>query len=515
MSDEIRMGPHANADQGPSESPMSARAWATFVAVAVLWGIPYLLIKIAVGDGVPPAFVAWVRILLGAAILLGLAWRARVLGGLRGRVKWLAAFAVAEIAVPFPLIAAGEQHVTSSLAAILIATAPLFVALLALRFDPSERPSLRQLAGLILGLAGVSGLVGLDIAGRADEFLGAAPVLTAAFCYAVGPMIFKRRLADLDRRASMGASLALAALFLAPAAALHPPTAVPSARAIVALLGLALFCTAAALVLWGALIGQVGAGRALVVTYVNPLVAVALGMAILGERPGVGAIAGLLLILGGSWLSTNGHLPGRLDRLAILASPRSTFKAEQSSGWSRSSRSPTLNPKPGGMTMRFMTTNRANKNSEMDTRQDHMLVAAMDMRKTTMLLWIVQGLLAVLFLFAGGMKLILPLDALTKQMPLPLPGLFLRFIGLAEVLGGIGLILPSLLRIRMVLTPLAACGLVIIMIGAAVYTLAGGGGAAALIPLVVGLLASFVAYGRWRLTPHRGYAHASPLHSAG
>jgi hypothetical protein len=110
-------------------------------------------------------------------------------------------------------------------------------------------------------------------------------------------------------------------------------------------------------------------------------------------------------------------------------------------------------------------------------------------------LWIVQGLLALLFLFAGGTKLVMPLEALTEQSPLP--GLFLRFIGVAEVLGGVGLILPGLLRIRQALTPLAAIGLVVIMIGAAVLTLAGGQVAAALIPLVVGLLLAFIAYGRW------------------
>ncbi len=120
----------------------------------------------------------------------------------------------------------------------------------------------------------------------------------------------------------------------------------------------------------------------------------------------------------------------------------------------------------------------------------------------TYALWIVQGLLALIFLFAGGMKLVLPLEVLTEQMPLP--GLFVRFIGVAEVLGALGLILPGLLHIRPGLTPLAAAGLVIIMIGATVLTLAGGDVAPALIPLVVGLLAAFVAYGRWRLTPHRG-----------
>ena len=120
----------------------------------------------------------------------------------------------------------------------------------------------------------------------------------------------------------------------------------------------------------------------------------------------------------------------------------------------------------------------------------------------TYALWIVQGLLAALFLWAGGMKVVLPLEQLTG--PVPLPGLFLRFIGIAEVLGAAGLILPGLLRIRPGLTPLAAAGLVIIMIGATALTLASGEVVLALIPLLVGLLAVFIAYGRWRLAPIRG-----------
>jgi hypothetical protein len=117
-------------------------------------------------------------------------------------------------------------------------------------------------------------------------------------------------------------------------------------------------------------------------------------------------------------------------------------------------------------------------------------------------LWIVQGLLALVFLFSGGMKLVLPLDKLTADMPLP--GWFVRYLGLAELLGGIGLVVPALLRIRPGLTPLAAAGLVVIMIGATAFTLAGGMIATASIPLVVGLLAAFVAYGRWRLVPISG-----------
>ncbi|MGH8527818.1 MAG: DoxX family protein [Gammaproteobacteria bacterium] len=125
----------------------------------------------------------------------------------------------------------------------------------------------------------------------------------------------------------------------------------------------------------------------------------------------------------------------------------------------------------------------------------------------TYVLWIIQALLALLFLFSGGTKLVLPLEVLASMgspNQIPLPGLFVRFIGVCEVLGAIGLILPWLLGIRPGLTPLAAAGLVIIMIGATVLTLVGGEVAPALIPLVVGLLSAFVAYGRWRLAPHRG-----------
>ena len=127
-------------------------------------------------------------------------------------------------------------------------------------------------------------------------------------------------------------------------------------------------------------------------------------------------------------------------------------------------------------------------------------------------LWIVQGLLAALFLFAGGAKLVLPLDQMAG--PVALPGWFLRFLGVAEVLGGLGLILPGLLRIRPGLTPLAAAGLVIVMIGATGVTLVGDMAAVALMNVVVALLAAFVAYGRWRLVPHSGSSRPSVLRSA-
>ena len=127
----------------------------------------------------------------------------------------------------------------------------------------------------------------------------------------------------------------------------------------------------------------------------------------------------------------------------------------------------------------------------------------------TYVLWIVQALLALLYLFGGGVKLVMPVEELTAQVPLP--GAFLRFIGVAEILGGLGLVLPGLTRIKPELTPLAAAGLLIIMIGATVTTALTMGAVAALVPLVVGLLVAFVGYGRWRLAPHRGSARSAAL----
>jgi len=290
---------------------MSSKGWAAFVAMALIWGVPYLFIKIAIDDGVSPVFLSFVRIAMGAALLLALAWRAGVLAQVRGRWRWIAVFAVIEITLPFPLIAAGEQYVSSSLTAILIASVPLIVAVLAIRFDQAERATGLRLVGLLIGFAGVIVLVGIDVAGNADELLGAVLILLASCGYAVAPMILKRKLFDIDARAAMGASLLVASVLLVIPAAFTAPTEVPTGEAIVSLVVLGVVCTALALVIFQFLILEVGAGRATVITYLNPVVAVTLGVLILDERLGAGAIAGLLLILAGSWLSTDGRLPGR------------------------------------------------------------------------------------------------------------------------------------------------------------------------------------------------------------
>jgi drug/metabolite transporter (DMT)-like permease len=302
---------------------MSRRAWLAFAAMSVLWGCSYLLIRIAVRGGMPPADVAWTRVAIAAVLLMGLSWRAGLLGSVRGRWWWLAVYAVVEISIPFPLIAAGEVHVASSLAAILIAAVPLIGAVLALRFDHAERPTRSRALGLAIGFAGVIALVGVDVAGSGSELVGAGLILIAAVGYAIGPMVVKHRLGGLDPRVMMGVSLVMAAVILAPFAAVDGRAGISSAPTLGAwacVVGLGVFCTALAFVVFAVLIREAGTSRATVITYVNPLVAVVLGVTLEGERPGAGAIAGLLLILAGSWLSTGGKLPPRRRSRGVVGS---------------------------------------------------------------------------------------------------------------------------------------------------------------------------------------------------
>jgi drug/metabolite transporter (DMT)-like permease len=300
---------------------MSRRAWAAFASISIIWGIPYLFIRIAVRGGVTPIVLAWGRVTLAAIVLLALAWRAGTLHQLRGRFRWLVAYAVAEVTFPFPLIAFGEQRVSSSLAAIVIAAVPLVGALLAMRFDHAERPTPLRAFGLLIGFAGVIALVGIDVAGSASELLGTGAILVAAVGYAIGPMVIKQQFAGVDSRAMIGASLGVASVLLAPGAVLDLPSRTPTAGAIICVVVLGLLCTALAFIIFTVLIREAGTSRATVITYVNPVVAVALGVALLAEQPGTGAVAGLLLILAGSWLSTGGRLPPRLERWAARRAP--------------------------------------------------------------------------------------------------------------------------------------------------------------------------------------------------
>ncbi len=290
---------------------MSRRAWGAFAVMSVTWGASYLLIKIGIDGGMPAPDVAWLRVALAAVILVVLAWRAGTMGTLAGRWRWVVGYAVAEISIPFPLIAAGEVHIASSLAAIIIASVPLIVTVLSLRFDPSERPTPLRALGLAVGFAGVIALVGIDVAGSSAQVVGALAVLVGAVGYAIGPMLVKLGMDGMDSRAAMGASLAIATVILAPVAALDLPRRAPTVGAFAAVAALGVFCTAMAFVVYTVLVREAGTSRATIITYVNPLVAVVLGVTLLGERPGPGALVGLVMILAGSWLSTRGRFPPR------------------------------------------------------------------------------------------------------------------------------------------------------------------------------------------------------------
>jgi drug/metabolite transporter (DMT)-like permease len=285
---------------------VSARAWLLFAAVSVVWGVPYFFIKVAVDADVPPGFVAWSRVALGAALILPPAVRRGALRHLGERRGAIAGYAACEVIVPFTLISLGEQAVSSSLTAILIASMPLMVALLSVRFAPEDRPAGLRLVGLVLGLTGVAALVGLDVAGERDELLGALGILLATLGYATAPLIVQRRLADLDPLGPVAAALALATVVLLPVALASPPSEVPPLDALGSLVALGAVCTALGLVLFFRLIAVAGPSRASVITYVNPLVAVVLGVLVLGEALGTASIAGLALILAGSWLATRG-----------------------------------------------------------------------------------------------------------------------------------------------------------------------------------------------------------------
>jgi drug/metabolite transporter (DMT)-like permease len=279
---------------------MSRRGWLLFVAVGIIWGVPYLLIKVAVGTLSPASLVFW-RTVLAALLLLPLA---ATRGQFRPLLRhWVAlpVFAAVEIAIPWLFLATAEQRLTSSLAGLLIAAVPMVGALLAWATGGERLGPLRQL-GLLVGLAGVAALVGLDLHARDAWALVEMAIVVVG--YAVGPFLLTRYLSDLPSLGVTAASLGLTALVYLPFAVLQLPAHWPAWNVTGSVVGLAVVCTAAAFLLFFALIAEVGPVRATVITYINPAVAVALGVALLGEPFTVGVGVGFALVLAGSVLAT-------------------------------------------------------------------------------------------------------------------------------------------------------------------------------------------------------------------
>jgi drug/metabolite transporter (DMT)-like permease len=286
---------------------VSRRGWLLFAAMGLIWGITYLLIKVAVGGVAPPVLVL-ARVTVGAAILLPIAIRRRELAVLRPYWRWLAIFAVVEIITPWLLLTDAETKLSSSLSGLLVAAVPIIAAVLARFTGSRDRLSPGRWAGLLVGLGGVALLLGPGTP-HGDMF-SVAEVLGVAVCYAIGPLIASRKLSQLPSLGMTAACLAFAAIVYSPLAALTWPSAVPAAKVFASIAGLAVICTAIAFIGFFALIAEVGPARATVITYVNPAVAVALGALVLSERITLAMAGAFVLILGGSVLATRGPRGG-------------------------------------------------------------------------------------------------------------------------------------------------------------------------------------------------------------
>jgi drug/metabolite transporter (DMT)-like permease len=280
---------------------MSRRGALLFAAMCVIWGIPYLLIRVAVRE-LAPVTLVFGRTVIGALLLLPVAAYRGDLRPLLARWAPLLAYTAVEVAMPWVLLARAETRLTSSLTGLLIAAVPLVGALVVTLTGERERLGGRSWFGLLVGIAGVGAIVGLDV-GQVSV-VALAEVACVAVGYAVGPIIFSRRLSDVPALGVVAASLALSALIYAPFAALSWPGSVPSAHVLESMAGLAVVCTALAFLVFFALISEVGPVRATVITYVNPAIAAILGVAVLGEHLTAGMVIGFALVLAGSVLAT-------------------------------------------------------------------------------------------------------------------------------------------------------------------------------------------------------------------
>ena len=291
---------------------MTRRGWALFVTVGVLWGLPYLLIRVSMRE-VTPAFLVFVRTAGGALLLAPFAVRRGALGPLLARWKALVALALVELAVPWFFLFNAEKKISSSLAGLLVAAVPIAGAIIA-RLTGTDRLDGRRAAGLVLGVAGVGALVGFDVGG--STFCRPPPSCLSSSATPSGPGSWPGTSRTYPVLSVITASLALCAVMYAPVAFIQRPQHALSANVLASMAGLTVVCTAVAFVAFFALIGEVGPMRSTVVTYVNPAVAVLLGVAVLGEPFGAATAVGFVLVLAGSFLAT------RPLRAAPVAAPR-------------------------------------------------------------------------------------------------------------------------------------------------------------------------------------------------
>lgn len=300
---------------------MTRRSWIQFFSLAALWGASYLFIKVALEDGVSPSMIVFARTALAALVLLPFALRSRALDALRGRPGTVAVLALLQVAAPFMLITVGEQHLASSLTGILVATAPIFTFLLAIRLEREARAQGPAIFGVALGIVGVALLLGVDAGGGSPALLGGGMVVLASLGYALGAFYLRRNLAGVQPVGTVAAAMGVSALMLAPFAAISFPADMPGLDTVGALLVLGVGGTGIAFLLFYTLIAEMGPTRASLVAYVAPGFSVVYGVALLGEPFTAATLAGLVLILGGSWLAAESRLPWHPKRAVVMTAP--------------------------------------------------------------------------------------------------------------------------------------------------------------------------------------------------
>jgi len=279
---------------------MSRRGWLLFGAMCLIWGLPYLLIRVAVRE-LSPASLVFARTALAAVVLVPLALRRSMWAEFRRSMGWIAIFAIIEMGIPWLLMSRAEQHLTSSVTGLMVAAVPL-VAVVAYRWSGAHEPlTARRVVGLVLGTIGVAILVGVDLTGT--TVLPVLEMLVVVVGYAVGPLLLATKLVERPGLAVNAGAIGLVALLYAPVGIAQFPHHL-HAETIWAVIVLGLVCTALAFMTFFELIKEIGPARSTVVTYVNPAVAVLLGVALLGEPITAGIVVGFPLILAGSILAS-------------------------------------------------------------------------------------------------------------------------------------------------------------------------------------------------------------------
>ena len=297
---------------------MSSRSWTLLAILAALWGASYLFIKVALED-LSPAMIVFVRTALAGAILLPFAARSGALAGIRERAGWVVLLAGIQVAVPFMLITVGEEEISSSLAGILVSSAPIFTAILAVWVDHSERSRGWNLVGVVIGIVGVALLLGVDVGGDGAQLLGAGMVLLASLGYAIGGFMLKRKFAGVQPIGTVTSTMVVSAAMLLPWAAFTFPSSFPDLEGTASILTLGIAGTGIAFVIFYTLIATEGPAKASIVAYVAPIFAVFYGATLLDEAVTAGTFAGMALILFGSWLAAEGSL--RRSREPVPAMP--------------------------------------------------------------------------------------------------------------------------------------------------------------------------------------------------